>query len=47
MLPKGLRDDIWATYKPGQERRKDPSPEYLEAALNAVQWLAAKEQAAR
>lgn len=37
-LPKVLRDAIWAAYVPGQERRKDPSPEYLDAAQAAVDW---------
>lgn len=42
-LPKSYRDAIWETYVPGQEIRKDPSPEYIEAATAAVNWLAAKE----
>jgi len=41
-LPKRLRDAIWATYRPGQEITKDPSPEYLSAALAAVAWLRVK-----
>lgn len=44
-LPKPLRDRIWATYEEGQEIRKDPSPEYMEAAQAAVDWLAAREMA--
>lgn len=39
-LPKLMRDRIWATYTPGQERRMDPSPEYLDAAMEAVNYLA-------
>jgi hypothetical protein len=35
-LPKLIRDMIWATYRPGQEITKDPSPEYLEAARIAL-----------
>lgn len=42
-LPKSKRDAIWAAYVPGQERRKDPSPEYLDAAMDAVIWLAEQE----
>ena len=42
-LPKPMRDAIWDTYRPGQERTKDPSLEYLGAAKDAVNWLAAKE----
>ena len=37
-LPKRLRDKIWATYVPGQEIRKDPSPEYLEVADEVQRW---------
>ena len=40
-LPKSLRDRIWATYIPGQELRKDPSVEYLEAARAVRQWALA------
>lgn len=38
-LPKPLRDRIWKTYRPGQERTKDPSPEYLAAAAGVQQWI--------
>lgn len=38
-LPKPIRDAVWATYVPGQERRKDPSREYLAAATRAIEWL--------
>jgi hypothetical protein len=40
-LPKPLRDEIWATYRPGQEATKTPSGEYI-AAFMACQefWLA-------
>ena len=37
-LPKHLRDKIWATYVPGQEIRKDPSPEYLAVADEVQRW---------
>lgn len=37
-LPKKIRDLIQATYVPGQEVRKDPNPEYLDAALMARQF---------
>ncbi len=43
-LPKRLRDAIWATYRPGQEVTKDPSPEYLEVAHEAIRWLADRRQ---
>jgi hypothetical protein len=35
MLPKSIRDKIWATYRPGQEITKDPSDEYMAAAAEA------------
>lgn len=37
-LPKALRDRIWATYRPGQERDKNPSDEYLAAADAVGRW---------
>lgn len=40
-LPKRLRDAIWATYVPGQEVRKDPSPEYLAVAAEVEAWCEA------
>jgi hypothetical protein len=43
MVPKALRDGLWAAYKPGQERRMDPSPEYLLAAARCVHAVAVKE----
>ena len=41
-LPLAIRSRIWATYVPGQERRKDPDDPYLAAAREARDW--AKEQ---
>jgi hypothetical protein len=39
-LPKPLRDNIWATYRPGQEQTKDPSVAYLEAFMDCQAfWL--------
>lgn len=38
MLPKQLRDNIWDTYRPGQEIDKKPSKEYLEAADACKKW---------
>ncbi len=37
-LPKRIRDEIWRTYRPGQEIDKNPSSEYLEAAAAAREW---------
>jgi len=42
-LPRRLRDAVWATYVPGQELTKDPSPEWLRSANEAVQWVAERE----
>jgi len=42
MLPKGLRDRIWATYRPGQEVTKDPSMAYMEAAVAVQEWITAQ-----
>lgn len=39
MLPKYLRDKIWANYRVGQEITKDPSEEYLEAAIEVQNWI--------
>ncbi len=41
-LPKPMRDAIWAVYVPGQETRKDPSPEYLEVAQECISYLEAR-----
>ena len=38
-LPKSLRDAIWAAYVPGQERRMDPSDEYLRVAGVVQDWI--------
>lgn len=43
MVPKALRDGLWDAYRPGQERRMDPSPEYLLAAARCVHAVATKE----
>src|ERR1700754_51990 len=39
MLPRKLRDKIWATYQPGQEERLDPSPSYLSVAREVQKWI--------
>ena len=38
-LPKPLRDRIWATYVPGQEKTKDPSGAYIDAAHAVQVWI--------
>lgn len=44
MLPKAMRDAIWDKYVPGQEDRMDPSPFYLDAAHEAVDYISKLEQ---
>lgn len=39
MVPRYLRDRIWATYQPGQCDTKDPSPEWLKAADAAIEYI--------
>ena len=39
MLPKRIRQNIWAAYRKGQEITKDPSVEYIEAAKEARRWI--------
>lgn len=43
MVPKSLRDELWAKYVPGQERRKDPTEAYLDVAHRCIEAVAAKE----
>lgn len=38
-LPLNLRMLILRAYRPGQEVTKDPSPEYIEAAMRVRQWI--------
>ncbi len=38
-LPKELRDRVWATYRPGQEKDMTPSKEYLAVADEVQQWI--------
>lgn len=45
MVPKALRDALWAAYIPGQERRQTmPSEAYIEAALACRRAVAEREQ---
>lgn len=43
MVPKPLQAEVWRCYRPGQERTKDPSSEYLLAAHKAVVAVAVRE----
>lgn len=39
-LPKRLRDEIWRTYRPGQEITKTPATDYIAAAQAVQAWIA-------
>ncbi|MDZ7893861.1 MAG: hypothetical protein U5M50_02195 [Sphingobium sp.] len=39
MLPKHLRDEVWRTYRPGQERDMRPSAAYLSVAKRIQEWI--------
>jgi hypothetical protein len=43
MVPYALQQAVWDAYVPGQEVRKDPSPEYLLAARAAINAVAERE----
>lgn len=43
MVSSELQARVWDTYVEGQEIRKDPTPEYLQAQMAAVRWVAKKE----
>jgi hypothetical protein len=34
-----MLEAVWLNYRPGQERRKDPTPAYLDAAAECVQFI--------
>ena len=38
-LPQGLRNKIWAAYRPGQEDDRSASARYLEAAREVQHWI--------
>lgn len=42
-LPGHIRNQIWKTYRPGQERDQRPSRDYIEAAQAAQAWIATQE----
>jgi hypothetical protein len=43
MVPRLLQSEVWATYVPGQEVRKDPTDEYLEVTKRARRAVAERE----
>ena len=42
-LPKRLRDKIWATFRPGQEKNWTPSREYVKVAKEVQLWISCEE----
>jgi hypothetical protein len=42
-LPLGLRNQVWAAYRPGQEVTKTPSLSYVEVARQVQAWIAARD----
>lgn len=42
LLPKNLRDQIWATFRPGQEKNYTPSREYVQVAQKVQTWIRAE-----
>lgn len=46
-LPDALRRKIWRTFQPGQEASKTPSREYVQAAREVQDWIAANYPPAR
>jgi hypothetical protein len=43
-VPRELQRAVWRHYKPGQEKTKQPSPEYLAAANAAIEAVAIAER---
>lgn len=43
-VPKRIQAQIWKHYVPGQELRKDPTPEYLAVMQSAINAVAAYER---
>lgn len=44
MVPGFLQREVWAAYIPGQEIRKDPTPEYLDVARRVIEFVATREE---
>lgn len=45
MVPKPIQNEVWRTYRPGQEISKDPSDDYMIAyrkAVSSVEFLEGK-----
>ena len=46
MVPREMQRRVWAVYVPGQEVRKDPTPQYLEVTRSVIDFVASREAAA-
>lgn len=44
-LPQHIRSRIWNAFRPGQEKSKTPSAEYVAAAREAQDWIKQYEEA--
>lgn len=44
MVPRDLQQQVWATYRPGQEDDKNPSEAYMVAQERAVNAVRTKER---
>ena len=42
-LPRPIQLAIWRSYRPGQEIDKQPSPAYIKAARDALNWIRTKQ----
>lgn len=40
-LPIGLRNKVWAAFRPGQEQTKTPSARYIAVAREVQDWIKA------
>ena len=38
-LPQGLRNKVWASYRPGQEKDLKPSFEYMQVVAEVQDWI--------
>ena len=43
MVPKPMRDALWAAYRPGQERDMHPSEAWFDAAFAAIAYVEGRE----
>ena len=46
MIPKAMQQELWDVYVPGQEKRKDPTREYIAVAMRLVRYVAEREREA-